>query len=148
MKNNSSERHIVNNLKVILNFDSYFQSSKTLDDMGKDEVSAFLDSKIKSSEADPERKWITTWNHYLNHLKFFFRWLSDEHGKADSDKKSVSDWETPEFLKIKMKKSKRLSPYSQNDIWDSKELLAIINYEPSKRNRISNIFPFTYYNIF
>jgi hypothetical protein len=34
-----------------------------------------------------------------------------------------------------MKRSKILSPYSQNDIWDRDELLTIINYEPSKRNK-------------
>ena len=38
-------------------------------------------------------------------------------------------------MKIKMKRTKRLSPYSQNDIWDRDELLTIINYEPSKRNK-------------
>ena len=133
--NNSSERHIVNNLEVILNFDGYFQHSKAFADIGKEEISAFLDSKIKSSDADPEKRWVTTWNHYLNHLKFFFRWLNNEHVKAEPNGKSFSDWETPDFLKIKMKRSKRLSPYSQNDIWDRDELLTIINYEPSKRNK-------------
>lgn len=35
--NNSSERHIVNNLKVILNFDGYFRHSKAFADIGKEE---------------------------------------------------------------------------------------------------------------
>ena len=26
-----------------------------------------------NGEEDPDRKWITTWNHYLSHLKYFFR---------------------------------------------------------------------------
>ena len=39
------------------------------------EILAFLDSKIKSNEEDPDGRWITTWNHYLSHLKYFFRWL-------------------------------------------------------------------------
>jgi hypothetical protein len=47
----------------------------------------------------------------------------------------LSEWITPEFIKIKMKRTKRLSPYSQNNIWDREELLTIINYEPSKRNK-------------
>jgi hypothetical protein len=51
--------------------------------IGKEDINAFLNSKIKSLETDPERKWITTWNHYLNHLKFFFRWLCNEHNKAE-----------------------------------------------------------------
>ena len=73
--NSSSERHIINNLKVILNFDKYFQSEKHLKDIKRQDILSFLDSKIKSSEVDPEKKWITTWNHYYNHIKFFFRWL-------------------------------------------------------------------------
>ena len=77
--NNSSEMHIVNNLKVILNFDGYFQHSNAFADIGKEDVSASLDSKIKSSGVDPEKKWITTWNHYFNCIKFFFRWLYNEH---------------------------------------------------------------------
>ena len=58
--NNSSERHIVNNLKVILNFDDFFQHSKALTNIGKEEIGAFLNSKIKPLEADPEKKWITS----------------------------------------------------------------------------------------
>ena len=69
--NNSSERHIVNNLKVILNFEYFFQSSKNLKEIERQNIDAFLDSKIKSPEIDQEKRWITTWNHYLNHLKFF-----------------------------------------------------------------------------
>ena len=23
----------------------------------------------------PDKKWITTWNHYLNRIRLFFRWL-------------------------------------------------------------------------
>ncbi len=134
--NNSSERHIVNNLKVILNFDDYFQHSKVFTDIGKEEIGAFLNSKIKPLEVDPKKKWITTWNHYLNHLKFFFRWLFNENNKTnDDDKKSIQELDTPQFVKIKIKRTKRLSPYSQNEIWDKEELLTIIKYESSKRNK-------------
>jgi hypothetical protein len=31
----------------------------------------FLDTKKQESEMDAERKWITTWNYYLNRLKLF-----------------------------------------------------------------------------
>ena len=62
--NNSRERHIINNLKVIINFDEYFQSQKLFKDINRQEITSFLNSKIKSVEADPEKKWITTWNHY------------------------------------------------------------------------------------
>jgi hypothetical protein len=70
----------------------------------------------------------------MNHLKFFFRWI---HNKSSDGAmtRSMSDWTTPEFIRLKMKRSKRLSPYSQNDIWDKEELMTIIIYEPSKRNK-------------
>ncbi len=94
-----------------------------------------MDSKIKSSDIDPEKRWITTWNHYLNHLKFFYRWLYNAYNEKNLNYKSFSDWITPEFIKIKMKTTKRLSPYSHTDIWERDELLTIIKYEPSKRNK-------------
>ena len=102
--NNSRERHIINNLKVIINFDEYFQSQKLFKDINRQEITSFLNSKIKSVEADPEKKWITTWNHYYNHLKFFYRGLYNEYNKTDNDnldQKSIQDLITPEFIKLK-----------------------------------------------
>ncbi|HKG42335.1 MAG TPA: hypothetical protein VKA98_09375 [Nitrososphaeraceae archaeon] len=46
-----------------------------------------------------------------------------------------SDWETPEFIKIKKKKTKRLSPYLETELWKRDELLFIIKYELFKRNK-------------
>jgi integrase/recombinase XerD len=140
--NSSSENHIINNLKSIMNFENFFQSNIILKEIKKQHIIKFLDSKVKSPETDPEKKWITTWNHYLSHLKFFFRWLYNENDKSNGDdsdnyihSKSMQDWITPDLIKIKLKKTKRLSPYSQNEIWDKDELLTIIKYEPSKRNK-------------
>ena len=42
---------------------------------------------------------------------------------------------TPDFLKIPKKKTKRLSPYSETEIWEKDELQFIIKYENSKRNK-------------
>lgn len=53
----------------------------------------------------------------------------NEHVKAESNRKNLSHWETPDFLKIKMKRSKWLITCSQNEIWDREELLTVINYE-------------------
>jgi len=36
--NNSSERHIANNLKVILNFDNFFHPPKKITEIKKDEI--------------------------------------------------------------------------------------------------------------
>jgi hypothetical protein len=67
MKNNgSSERHQNNNLNVIIELTNYFGSDTTFYDINKKEqILSFLDTKIKDSSIDSEKKWITSWNHYL-----------------------------------------------------------------------------------
>jgi hypothetical protein len=42
---------------------------------------------------------------------------------------------TPSFINIKKRKTKRLSPYSENEIWEREELLSILKYEPFTRNK-------------
>jgi hypothetical protein len=158
MKSNGcSEKHINNNLKAIMNFESSLIDSKVslLEIQKKHQILSFLDTKIKSHDEDPDRLWITTWNHYLNHLKYFFRWLYNIHQDNNNDKKnnnyqnggidnnvittyplsSYEDWKTPSFIQIKKKKTKRTSPYLETELWDRDELLSIIKYEPSKRNK-------------
>ena len=51
------------------------------------------------------------------------------------DDVQFSDWETPDFVKIKKKKSKRISPYLESELWEKEELLTIIKYESHKRNK-------------
>jgi len=131
----SSERHIVNNLKVILNFNNFFQPPKSITEVTKEDILNFLNSKVKSSEEDPDKKWITTWNHYMNHIKFYYRYLHNVQLNKSNAPEDFSEWKTPDLVRIKMKRTKRLSPYSQNEIWEREELLTIINYEPSRRNK-------------
>jgi hypothetical protein len=50
----SSERHIVNNLKVITNFHNFFERPKIIAKIEKEDNLNFLDNKIKSPEIDPE----------------------------------------------------------------------------------------------
>ena len=91
-------------------------------------------SKIKGIEEDPDKRWITTWNDYLGRIKYFFRWMyyyDDER----FDDVQFSDWETLEFVRIKKKKSKRISPYLESELWERQELLTIIKYESHKRNK-------------
>ena len=96
----------------------------------KDPIISFLDSKRKDKEEDPDQKWITTWNDYLWRLKYFFRWLHNSRSNPNPE-----EWETPKFADIKKKKTKRLSPYSEGDMWDREELLVIVKYESHKRNK-------------
>jgi hypothetical protein len=74
--NGSSERHQNNTLKVIVCFGRFLGSSVSfLDISKKEQVLSFLDTKIKNSELDPEKKWINTWNDYARRIKRFLRWL-------------------------------------------------------------------------
>ena len=83
IKNNgSSERHQNNNLNVIIEFANYFDSNTTFHDINKKEqILSFLDTKIKDSSKDPEKRWITSWNHYLTRIKLFYRWLHNKDNK-------------------------------------------------------------------
>ena len=132
MKNNgSSERHQNNNLNVMIEFSNYFDSNTTFYDIDKKEqMISFLDIKVKDLEKDPEKRWITSWNHYLTRIKLFYRWLYNKDKEIERDY-----WETPDFLKIKNKKTKRISPYVESEIWEKDELLSILKYEPHKRNK-------------
>jgi integrase/recombinase XerD len=148
MKSNGcSEKHINNNLKAIMNFAGSLDSKTCLLEIQRrNQILIFLDSKVKSNEDDPDGKWITTWNHYLSHLKYFFRWLYNIYkNKSCHDEtidnittyplSSYDDWETPTFIQIKKKKTKRTSPYLETELWERDELLSILKYEPSKRNK-------------
>lgn len=130
-ENSASERHQNNNLKTILSFSRFIDSKNLIDINEKDAILAFLQSRIKDKEIDPEQKWITTYNDYLHRVKHFFRWLYNRNNVI-----SMDEWTTPAFLQIiKPKKTKRLSPYSETEIWNKEEFLSIIKYEPFKRNK-------------
>src|SRR5215218_3379985 len=75
MKNNgASESHTNNTLKTNMAFAQFLGSDVTFYDVKrKEQITAFLDTKIKSIQEDPDKKWITTWNDYLNDIKYFFR---------------------------------------------------------------------------
>jgi len=129
--NGSSERHQNNNLNVIIEFSNFFDSNTTFYGIKKKEqILSFLDIKIKDSLKDPEKRWITIWNHYLTRIKLFYRWLYNKNKEIERDY-----WETPDFLKIKNKKTKRISPYVESEIWEKDELISILKYEPHKRNK-------------
>jgi len=81
-------------------------------------VTAFLNTKEKSKEIDPEEIWKTTCTDYLRRIKLLIRWLHNARGRTQDQMRDESDWITPDFVKIKEKKSKRVSPYSVNEIWE------------------------------
>lgn len=134
-KASTSEKYQNNNLKAIIAYSKFLGSSISLDQIDtRIQITSFLDSKIKGVEQDPDKRWITTWNDYLGRLKYFFRWLHNYDDKR-FEENQFSDWETPHFVRIKKKKSKRISPYLETELWEKEDLLNIIKYERHKRNK-------------
>lgn len=71
-KNGTSERYQNNNLKTILAYSEFLGASTPLSQVNnKEQIIAFLDTKVKATELDPDKRWITTWNDYLGRIKFF-----------------------------------------------------------------------------
>ena len=100
--NGSSEHHQNNNLKVIIAFSNFLGKDISFYDINKKEqVLAFLNTKVKSYDEDPDKRWITTWNNYLNRLRLFYRWLYNQKTDINHEK-----WQTPEFVRIKNKNVK------------------------------------------
>jgi integrase/recombinase XerD len=131
----TSEKYQNNNLKALIVYSKFLGPSVSFYEIeNKNQVISFLDTKIKNSEDDPDKRWITTWNDYLVRIKYFFRWMYNCKDK-DLDDVPFSDWVTPDFVKIKNKKTKRISPYLENELWEKDDLLAIIKYESYKRNK-------------
>jgi integrase/recombinase XerD len=66
------------------------------------------------------------------------RWLYNFRTKGGKENYLLSDpayWETPSFVQIRKKKTKRLSPYSETEIWDLDEILSVVKYEPTKETK-------------
>ena len=106
----TSETYQNNNLKAITAYSKLLGPSDSLYQIkSKRQIISFLDTKIKPLDIDPDKRWITTWNDYLGRIKYFFRWMHKSDYK-EFDDVQISDWETLDFVKIKKKKSKRISP--------------------------------------
>ena len=134
----TSTNYQKDNIKLIHMFVKFIGESKTLHDIKDQEtIVTFLDTRRKNKEEDPEQRWTTTWNDYLWRLKMFYRWLYNGKMKGDNHQEynNISNWITPAVVNINKKKTKRLSPYNESEIWDRDELLSIIKYEPYKRNK-------------
>jgi hypothetical protein len=60
-------------------------------------------------------------------IKLLSKKVENEYNeKEDIASSSSSDWETPPFARIKKKKTKRLSPYLETELWERDEPLFII----------------------
>jgi|SRR5919112_3042527 hypothetical protein len=63
--NGASERHQNNNLKAIIAFGKFIGPIITFYDIKRrEDIVAFLNTKIKHHEQDPDKKWIITWKYF------------------------------------------------------------------------------------
>lgn len=132
----TSENYRRGNLIVTIFFAKHLERRSLFKVNEKSDIIDFLDTKKKDTAVDPDKKWIRTWNDYFQRIKYFMRWL--HNGLPDSVAVSripPSEWHTPEFVQIKPKKSNRISPYSESEIWERNELLTVTKYEPLRRNK-------------
>jgi len=126
------------NPKIMIYFAKFLGSDTSLYEIHKrDQIIAFLDTKIKDAENDPDKRWIRTWNDYLQRIKYFFRWLYNQKEIEDKGLELIptSDWNTTSFCQINEKRTKRISPYLESELWERDEILSIIKYEQYKRNK-------------
>jgi integrase/recombinase XerD len=66
----TSERYQNNNLKAIIAYSKSLEPSISLDQINcRNQITSFLDTKIKTIEQDPDKRWITTWNDYPGRIK-------------------------------------------------------------------------------
>ena len=124
-----SERYQKDNLFVILLYARHLGDKELSNVDSKQDIINFLDTRRKDTTTDPDQKWIRTWNDYLQRIKYFMRWLHNDPSLP------MSDWQTPSFAQIKKKKTSRISPYAESELWERDDLLAIVKYESRKRNK-------------
>jgi hypothetical protein len=70
-ENGSSEKHMTNELQVVLYLTGFLGMKTSLLDASRQNIVEFLDSKQKDASQDPDKRWITTWNNYLSTIKHF-----------------------------------------------------------------------------
>jgi integrase/recombinase XerD len=134
----TSDSYQNGNLKIMIYFGKFLGPHISLYEISKkQQVLVFLDTRIKDTQSDPNKRWIRTWNDYLQRIKYFFRWLYNQKEKEVNGLELIptSDWITPIFCQIKEKRTKRISPYVETELWERDEVLTIIKYERYKRNK-------------
>ena len=117
----TSENYQNGNLKIMIYLARFLGSNTDFYQIQKrQQIISFLDTRIKDIQNDPDKRWIRTWNDYLQRVKYFFRWLYNQKEKETKglDALPTSDWITPGFVQIKEKRTKRISPYLESELWE------------------------------
>lgn len=129
----ASESHVKNEVYSNLLFAMHLQNRSFFDVSKQSEITSFLDMKRKPQVLDPDERWKTTYNDYLDSIKFFYRWLYNQRGREDLTEQET--WETPAFVQIRHQKTARKSPYADAEKWEKSEIMTIIPYATDARNK-------------
>ena len=90
---NTSESYQNQNIKALINMAKFIGKDVNFTSiLKKEEILYFLNTKIKGKEEDPDGKWMKTWNHCLQRIKYFFRWLYNEKLRAERDESLSSSF--------------------------------------------------------
>ena len=101
--------------------------SLSFDQLGRENIVAFLNSFRRPEASDPLHKWIGTYNIYRIHLMRFFKWLY--YPDIESDKRPK-----PEVIEnIPQLKRKETSIYKPTDLWTSEDDVLFLKFCPSTR---------------
>ncbi len=80
----TSDNYQNGNLKIMIYFAKFLGCNTNFYDIHKSEqIVAFLDTRIKDAQNDPDKRWIRTWNDYLQRIKYFLRWLHNQKERQD-----------------------------------------------------------------
>jgi len=77
----TSERYQSDILKILVKY-SEFIYNNLMNVHKKEQVIAFLNTRIKKREMNPDERWITTWNNYLGRIKYFCRGIYNIQKKS------------------------------------------------------------------
>jgi integrase len=133
---NLSDNYRKNIIKVLSKLSTFCCSSSStnnklllssFDQLGREDIVAFLNSFRRPEASDPLHKWIGTYNIYRIHLMRFFKWLY--YPDIESDKRPK-----PKVIEnIPQLKRKETSIYKPTDLWTATDDLLFLKYCPSKR---------------
>lgn len=103
---------------------------KPYENMTKQDILSYLNSIRKPASADPQQRWIGSYNGRLRYLLKFFRWL---HNKDEPDYRKRATPACIQGLRILPRQEK--TAYKPTDLWDSREHAIFLKYCPVTRDR-------------
>jgi integrase/recombinase XerD len=98
----TSENYQNVNLKIMIYFGRFLGSTTDFYSIQKkDQILAFLDTRVKDIEIDADKRWIRTWNDYLQRLKYFFRWFYNKREREIKELDIIIEFIIPLFTAIR-----------------------------------------------